>query len=202
MLRGLVQQGVPEIVLAIGHGQRHIREFVASSCDGIDVSFVEENEPLGTGGAIVHALRAHGAGDMIVMNGDTISNLDLRSLSAFHRSSNADLVIAATTVADGSRFGTLAFDVHTKQLQAFHEKREGRGFINAGTYAIKSASLLACELPDRFSFEQDFLARHVSLLDMRVFPDVTEFIDIGIPQDYARAQTVIPRMLETHGREA
>ncbi|SAL32738.1 D-glycero-d-manno-heptose 1-phosphate guanosyltransferase [Caballeronia telluris] len=202
MLHRLVQQGAPEIVLAIGHGQRHIRDFVASSRDGIEVSFVEEHEPLGTGGAIVHALRAHGAPDMIVMNGDTISNLDLRGLSAFHRSTKADLVIAATTVPDGSRYGTLAFDAQTRRLRAFHEKREGHGFINAGTYTLRAASVLACELPKRFSFEQDFLAKRVAAMDMRVFPDVTEFIDIGIPQDYARAQTVIPQMLEAYGREA
>jgi D-glycero-alpha-D-manno-heptose 1-phosphate guanylyltransferase len=57
-------------------------------------------------------------------------------------------------------------------------------------------------LPNRFSFEQDFLAKRVASMDMRVFPDVTEFIDIGIPQDYARAQTVIPQMLEANDREA
>jgi len=58
------------------------------------------------------------------------------------------------------------------------------------------------DLPEKFSFEQDFLGRRVETLDIRVFPEVTEFIDIGIPADYARAQTVVPNMMEPRASEA
>ncbi|MCA3790198.1 MAG: NTP transferase domain-containing protein, partial [Burkholderia sp.] len=197
MLRALQQQGVTEVVLSLGYGSGPIKALVTSRDFGIAISVVEEDEPLGTGGAIVHALKAYGANDMIVMNGDTLSNLDLRALSAFYRATCPDLVVAATRVDDASRYGTLDFDATSRRLSAFREKRPAQGYINAGTYVVNARKLLGFALPATFSFEQDFLGERVEALDIRVFPDVTEFIDIGVPADYRRAQTVIPLMLET-----
>jgi len=202
MLRGLSQQGLTDVVLSLGHGRELIKDLFSSRSFGMTISFIEEDEPLGTGGAIVHAMKTCGAPDMIVMNGDTISNLDLREMSAFYCSKRPDLVVAATCVDDASRYGTLDFDARSRKLSAFREKRPARGFINAGTYAINARRLLSFDLPTTFSFEQDFLSERVASLDIRVFPEVTEFIDIGIPADYARAQTVIPMMLEPRASEA
>ncbi|WP_257127952.1 nucleotidyltransferase family protein [Burkholderia sp. MSMB1835] len=202
MLRGLQQQGVTEVVLSLGYGSGPIKSFVTSRDFGIAISVIEEDEPLGTGGAIVHALKAHGARDMIVMNGDTWSDLDLRALSAFHHATRPDLVVAATCVDDASRYGTLEFDATSRRLSAFREKRPARGYINAGTYVVDASKLLGFALPEKFSFEQDFLAERVGALDIRVFPEVTSFIDIGVPADYRRAQTAIPPMLETGTSEA
>lgn len=202
MLRGLRQQGVTEVVLSLGYGSGPIKALVTSRDFGIAISVVEEDEPLGTGGAIVHALKAHHASDMIVMNGDTWSNLDLRALSAFYRATRPDLVVAATRVDDASRYGTLDFDATSRRLSAFVEKRPTQGYINAGTYVVNARTLLGFALPAKFSFEQDFLGERVDALDIRVFPEVTAFIDIGVPADYRRAQTVIPPMLETRTSEA
>jgi D-glycero-alpha-D-manno-heptose 1-phosphate guanylyltransferase len=197
LLQALAQQGVPEVVLSLGFGRDAIKDFIAWARPDIAVSFVEEQEPLGTGGAIVHALRTHGAPAMVVMNGDTLCDLDLRAMCDAFRASNADLLMAATRVADASRYGTIDFDPHTGRLEAFREKREGAGFINAGAYAIDARRLLARELPATFSFERDFLGASLDTLDVRVFAEVGEFIDIGVPQDFARAQTYIPQLFST-----
>ncbi|MCU9954489.1 MULTISPECIES: sugar phosphate nucleotidyltransferase [Burkholderia] len=202
MLRGLLQRGVTDVVLSLGYGSGPIKELVKSRSFGLAISVIEEDEPLGTGGAIVHAMKAHGATDMIVMNGDTLSNPDLRSLSAFYHATRPDLVVAAAQVDDASRYGTLDFDAVSRRLSAFREKRPARGYINAGTYVVNGRTLLGFDLPAKFSFEQDFLGERGAALDIRVFPEVTEFIDIGVPADYERAQTVIPLMLETGTSEA
>lgn len=202
LLQSLARQGVPEVVLSLGYGRDRIKDFVASSKPDIAVSFVEEREALGTGGAIVHALRTHGASDMIVMNGDTMCDLDLRGLCGYFHHARAELVMAATQVADASRYGTIDFDAQSQRLLAFKEKQEGTGFINAGTYAIDATRLLERALPEKFSFERDFLGVSLDALDVRVYPEVGEFIDIGVPQDYARAQTLIPHMFQTSANEA
>ncbi len=155
MLRGLSQQGVTDVVLSLGHGRDLIKDLFSSRSFGMAISFIEEDEPLGTGGAIVHAIKTCGAPDMIVMNGDTISNLDLREMSAFYRSKRPDLVVAATCVDDASRYGTLDFDARSRRLSAFREKRPAQGFINAGTYVVNAGRLLSFDLPAKFSFEQD-----------------------------------------------
>lgn len=202
MLRGLSQQGVTDVVLSLGHGRDQIKDRFGPECFGMSLTFIEEDEPLGTGGAILHAMKTVGAPDMIVMNGDTISDLDLQALVAFYTAFQPDLAMAATLVADASRYGTIDFDTASQRLTAFREKRPGQGFINAGTYVVNAARLMSFDLPQKFSFEQDFLGKHVETLDIRVFPEVTEFIDIGIPADYERAQTVVPNMMEPRSSEA
>jgi D-glycero-alpha-D-manno-heptose 1-phosphate guanylyltransferase len=198
MLRWLEQQRVTEVVLSLGYGCGEITRWLSQQSLGLSVTIIEEDKPLGTGGAIMHALRTYGAPRMIVLNGDTITDLDLRNFAGFFDAAGADLAIAATSVPDASRYGTLEFDAHSKRLIAFEEKRPvaAPGFINAGIYAVDAARLLSFDLPERFSFEDDFLRRQIDSLDMRVFPDISEFIDIGIPSDYARAQQVVPLMCE------
>jgi D-glycero-alpha-D-manno-heptose 1-phosphate guanylyltransferase len=197
LLQSLARQGVPEAVLSLGFGRDSIKEYVASACPEIAVSFVEEREPLGTGGAIVHALRTYGAPAMTVMNGDTLCELDLHALCGFFLDSKADLVMAATRVEDASRYGTIDFGQHTRRLYAFKEKRAGAGYINAGTYVVDAQRLLARALPEKFSFEQDFLGASLDSIDVRVFSEVGDFIDIGVPQDFTRAQTFIPQLFQT-----
>jgi D-glycero-alpha-D-manno-heptose 1-phosphate guanylyltransferase len=193
LLQSLAQQGVSEAVLSVGFGRDSIKEFIASSRPEIAVSFVEEHEPLGTGGAIVHALRNHGAPAMLVMNGDTLCDLDLSALCTYFHETAADIVMAAARVPDASRYGTLRFNDRSRRLSAFKEKQEGAGFVNAGVYAIHADCLFERDLPERFSFERDFLEASLQTLDVRVYTEVEAFIDIGVPQDYARAQTFIPQ---------
>lgn len=204
MLRWLEQQRVTDVVLSLGYGCGEIVGWLKGQSLELSVTVVEEEEPLGTGGAIMHALRSYGAPRMIVMNGDTITNLDLPRFAGFFDATGADLAIAATSVPDASRYGTLEFDAGSKRLIAFEEKRPvpAPGFINAGVYAVDAARVLEFDLPRRFSFEDDFLRRQIGSLDMRVFPDITEFIDIGIPSDYARAQQVVPLMCEQSAHDS
>jgi D-glycero-alpha-D-manno-heptose 1-phosphate guanylyltransferase len=198
LLRWLQQQGVTDVVLSLGYGCGEITGWLAQQSLGLSVTVIEEDKPLGTGGAIMHALRTCGAPRMIVLNGDTITDLDLAGFADFFDAAGADLAIGATRVPDASRYGTLEFDAGSKRLLSFEEKRPtaAPGFINAGVYAVDAARLLAFDLPERFSFEDDFLRRHIGTLDIRVFPEIGEFIDIGIPSDYARAQHVVPMMCE------
>ena len=203
ILRWLERQGVTDVVLSLGHGRGEIVEWLSQQSLGLSVTVIAEEEPLGTGGAIVHALKTCGAARMIVLNGDTITDLSLRGFIEFFDATGTDLAIAATSVPDASRYGTLNFDANSRRLIAFEEKRPEQqpGFINAGIYAIDATRLLGFDLPERFSFEADFLRPQVASLDIRVFPEIEEFIDIGIPSDYARAQHVVPLMLEQSANE-
>ena len=57
LLRWLSQQGVTDVVLSVGHGQERIKNLFFERCFEMSLTFVEEDEPLGTGGAIFHALK-------------------------------------------------------------------------------------------------------------------------------------------------
>lgn len=197
MLRWLCSQGATEVVISVGYGRDLIKDSFRNHSLGVSISYVEEDEPLGTGGAIMHALKTYGAQRMIVMNGDTLCNLRLRDLLTFFDATSADLVVAATKVPSATRYGKIEFDARSRRLSAFDVTSNiTEGFINAGVYAVDGARLLSMEVPQKFSLERDLLRRCVNTLNVRVFPEITEFIDIGIPSDYNRAQSLIPRMLE------
>lgn len=196
LLKALARQGVTEVIISVGHGREEIAAWLASRTLDVDVTLIEEHEPLGTGGAIAHALRMSGAPQMIVMNGDTITDVNVSGLAAFFSETGADLVIAATEVADASRYGALNFDASSGRLSKFEEKQAASGFINAGVYLVDASRMLSFDLPVHFSFEKDFLHQRATELDIRIFPEVREFIDIGVPADYQRAQTVIPQLVE------
>jgi D-glycero-alpha-D-manno-heptose 1-phosphate guanylyltransferase len=202
LLLWLSQQGITDVILSVGYGQKPIKESISRERFGMSITFVEENEPLGTGGAIVNAVKIYGAPEMIVLNGDSLSDLHLRGLAEFFEATRCDIAIAATQVPQGSRYGMLGFNDQSRRLQAFDKIGQTHGFVNAGVYAVSTSQLLAFDVPKKFSFEQDFLRHQVDALDIRVFPEITEFIDIGVPSDYERSQTIVPRLLRKRTSEA
>ena len=178
LIHYLEAQGFDEFVLSI----HHMREIIEEHFEGrSNIKFAPEDEPLGTGGAIRNSILHTGLeGDVAVINGDTFLELDYHKLFEAHK---GRLTIALRKVEDTSRYGRV--EVDGKRVSSFREKGiSGKGLINAGSYVINSEWFMEQDLPEKFSFETDFM--------MKMFPEyfVTEgyFIDIGIPEDYKRAQ--------------
>ena len=73
----------------------------------------------------------------------------------------------------------------------------GSGHINAGVYLTDAALFEGSDLPDRFSFESDFLAPRIALIRPRAFEAEGEFLDIGVPDDYAKAPALFARLART-----
>lgn len=185
---GLLRQaGVGRAVLLTGFDADSV-EAEALRLSGADftIDWVREDQPLGTGGALVNALRALPQdGPFLVMNGDTWIDFDPAALIKRHTESGACVSIAATDIDDCSDFGTLKVD-EGGRLLAFCEKMPGRGLVNAGIYVI-SRDVVA-----------DFPARFPLSLERDVFPGLVEagqrltvvavpgpFYDIGTPERLA-----------------
>jgi D-glycero-alpha-D-manno-heptose 1-phosphate guanylyltransferase len=186
VLDQLAEAGFASIVLAVGFRHEPIREYFGASYRGVAVSYSVETEPLGTGGAIRLASGKVRAGDVFVLNGDTYLGLDYRAMLDAHRKSRALLSIAVCEVADVARFGALV--VERGIVRGFREKgRSGAGWINAGTYVLGEEVRARLPRQGAFSFEQQVLMRRVEELRPLAFPTSGPFIDIGVPEDYARA---------------
>src|SRR5690606_3010944 len=132
-------------------------------------------------------------GPLVVMNGDTFFSGALDDLVAFHRRRPAaGATIALARVDDAGRYGTVAFDPATGAVTAFVEKggQQGGAWINAGVYVLEPALREALP-PGRSSLERDaFAALAGRGLYGCPFPDAA-FLDIGTPEDYARAAEVL-----------
>ena len=188
MLQYLWEQGIEHIILSLGYRHQVVVEYVQKHHPDRNISFVIEEEPLGTGGAISLALNAANDAAVFILNGDTFFHANLHALEQFHRLHKADCSLVVKYMEDAARSGTVAFN-DAQRVTAFQEKRDGaRGWINGGVYLLNRDHYPARQFPKKYSFEHDYLS--AKLQDFRICAQEQDayFIDIGIPADYERAQ--------------
>ena len=192
LLAMLARKGVRRAVLSLGYQAAVIVRHFGTQFEGIELVHEIETEPLGTGGALRAALARCESEAALVVNGDTFLDLELDALRARWQAQRQPLIVGRA-VPDTARFGRLDISDtgHRKRLQGFAARGVGGpGVINMGHYVLPLDMLAAqTGLPKQFSFEADFLAPQAAALGFEVFVTAGRFIDIGVPEDYARAQT-------------
>ena len=187
-LEWLSRFDVRHVVFSVGYLKEQVIDFVQGREWPFAVSFAVEKEPLGTGGGIRLALQKCREKQVFVLNGDTFYNVDLRALSF-----SAPVTLALKPMRDFDRYGAVDWDGDL--VTGFREKQYcAEGLINGGVYAIDRSQLDMSLFPKTFSFEREVLE---PLTDYGLVAGEVKdgyFIDIGIPEDYARAQRELPEI--------
>ena len=187
LLTMLARKGVQRAVLSVGYRANVIQSHFGPRFNGLELVYEVEAEPLGTGGALRAALARCQSKQALVVNGDTFLDLDVAELAARWQAHKRPLIVGRQ-MADTARYGRLRVD--GSRLTGFQEKGpSGPGLINTGHYLLPTNLLDACGLPSAFSFEADFITPRLAELELEVFETTGQFIDIGVPDDYQRAQT-------------
>lgn len=187
LLDRLSAGGIRRVVLAAGYRAEQVQQAVGVRWGMMDVIYSIEDQPLGTGGAVRHASTMLHGGAVHVLNGDTFLDYDCVALEQHTRGLGARLGMTLAHVDDVARYG--AVDSEDGRVRGFREKGEtGPGLINAGSYYLTAQALDM--LPDLmpFSFETEVLAPLVQGGQVAAFDATGGFIDIGVPDDYRRAQ--------------
>jgi D-glycero-alpha-D-manno-heptose 1-phosphate guanylyltransferase len=181
----LQKQGITRFIFALGYKSETFESFLSSSAINYQLSI--ESEPLGTGGAIQLACNVAKNENVIVTNGDTLFRVDIKLLSSIHESNNADCTLCLKPMHNFDRYGVV--EVNEQQIiTSFKEKAfYQEGFINGGMYAISRSKFVNESLPEKFSFEKDYLEKYYSQRKFLASVQDEYFIDIGIPEDYNRA---------------
>jgi len=193
----LHSQGIRRLVMCTGYQTQQIEEALGDGSKwGVGIEYSKECSPLGTAGALKHAEHLlSGAQDFLVMNGDSFLELDIRQLVRFHREHGGAASIAVRRVPDAARYGTVETDGRNRVVR-FAEKLgvQRTGLINGGVYVFKS-SVLQSIPSGPGSLEKDVLP---GLVQEGVFAleQVGMFIDIGTPEDYARAKSLYQYLSE------
>lgn len=197
LLEYMKGQGITEAMLCLHHLHHSIQAHFGPHFRGMRLRYCIEKSPLGTGGAIASALGLlKPVHPVLVMNGDSLVQLDYRRMRQAHIASGKRLTLATLRVGDCSRYGQLA--IENGEIMRFDTVGQaGRGDISAGFYVASPNLFDGFNLPRAFSFERDFLAPQAPRLRPAAYNKVEYFIDIGIPRDYALAQQVIPERLGT-----
>ena len=191
----LANAGFHDVILSVGYLNEIIINHFGNTWKGINLQYSVESQPLGTGGAIVKGMELTSTDDVLVMNGDTLFFINLGELIYKHLASAAEITLALRRVPDAGRFGSVAVDPNRRIIE-FHEKEPGtaEGLINGGIYIIRKSTLLSSAFPEKFSFETDFLISSCKTNYLQGIEYQDYFLDIGIPEDYLRAQTEFPKL--------
>jgi D,D-heptose 1,7-bisphosphate phosphatase len=193
LLFELARHGIRKVILAAQFESERVKEFVSSSeiikKFELDVKTSIEPTRAGTGGALYHA-RSLLDENFFVLNGDSWLDMNLLSLSSFGMDSTTLGVLALRHVEDTARFGVVEVDGNSIRSFLERPKSPGPGLINGGIYFCKK-DILQYAKPT-CSLEKDVLpaAAAAGRLLGHVVKDY--FIDIGVPESYAKAQDEIP----------
>lgn len=188
LLTHLKQQGFEEIILSVHYLYDKIQNYFKDEYQGLSLQYAIEEQPLGTGGAILNAL-SFVDNDMpcFVLNGDTFIKLNYANMLMNHRMSEARMSMALRSVPDCSRYGQVILDENVNITEFRERGNQESGWINAGLYLLDKKIFSGFKLPDCFSFEKDFLFKHLQKIQPKGFLADDYFIDIGVPEDYERA---------------
>lgn len=187
VLDQLSEFGITHVVLSVGYKHELIESHFGREYSGMKLIYAVESEPLGTGGGILFAsTKLPFDTDFFLLNGDTLYQTDLNGLEAVHITSGAMVTIAIKQMQHPDRYGTV--EVDGDKVLTFREKQTGleQGWINAGIYVINK-NVFSGLIKTTFSFEEEVLQNENMKDKLAVYRGEGYFIDIGIPDDYAKA---------------
>lgn len=187
LLDQLAAAGVTNVVLCTGYMADLVSSILGDSYRGMHLNYSVETKPLGTGGAIRLAMPLFSSFPILVLNGDSYFDLDLRSFAKQHLNAGAKGSLALATVADVSRYGAVEIAADS-EIARFEEKgnRQGSGLINAGIYLLERTSVEAMPANSAISIERELFPALIGQ-GLYGFTQFGKFLDIGVPVDYQAA---------------
>jgi D-glycero-alpha-D-manno-heptose 1-phosphate guanylyltransferase len=187
-LNYLETQKIKNIVFSVGYKYEPIQIFFGNRFKGLKINYAVEKEPLGTGGAVMNALNLCNEDSVFIINGDTFFPILLEDLFYKHCEKKSAISLSLKEMQNLDRYGIVNIN-GDNAITGFEEKRfREHGLINGGIYLADVNVLNSLKLPEKFSLEKDLFEKQVNNISLYGFPFMQYFIDIGIPDDYARAQ--------------
>lgn len=192
ILLWLEKYNIKRVILAVGYKHEIIEDYFGSRFNNIKIIYSLEKKPLGTGGAIKLAIEKIEKQDVVVINGDTFFNVDLKEMYRLHIEKNLYITIALKPLTNFDRYGTVIISENDRIVEFVEKATTSKGLINGGVYIIKNVSTSFLPINGVFSFEKDFLEKHLDKFNIGGYICNEYFIDIGIPKDYTIAQKGLP----------
>jgi D-glycero-alpha-D-manno-heptose 1-phosphate guanylyltransferase len=193
----LQQQGVTHFIFSLGYLHHQVETFLKEEFPNLKYDCVVEKEALGTGGAIKICMLKSIEQDIIIVNGDTFFELNIKDFITFYRDTNSDCSIALTPMQNFDRYGSVTID-EQNIIHQFNEKKYcASGLINTGILIFNKEIFIKKteHLTQNFSYENDFLSPNISQIKVTGYIAPGYFIDIGIPEDYYKADKEIEQVV-------
>jgi NDP-mannose synthase len=199
LLRQLLRQGFSDVTLTVGHLADLVRAYFAqhkSFTRDMNIRFVDEESPTGTAGSLAHVPGLDGT--FLVMNGDVLTNIDFTSLIEFHKNSGAILTIAVHRQHVKIDLGVLEMDDRGRLID-YIEKPERMYDVSMGIYVYEPEILKYIEKGTYLDFPTLVLHLLQEGMHVQAYRSDAFWLDIGRPDDYAKAQEIFEREKERFG---
>ncbi len=188
VLDHLIEAGISKAILCTGYKADMICAELGEHYQSLQLKCSQEQQPLGTAGALALAWQQISDSPILAMNGDSYCNADLEQLWNSHLARNAIATIQLTRVPDTSRYGRVVLN-DDGSVRSFEEKGSGSGpgFINAGIYCLNRSSLIGVTMGEMVSLERQVFPQ---LIGKGLFgvEGSGRFLDIGTPESYEEAE--------------
>ncbi len=194
----LMEKGVRDFVMLTGYkGSMVEKHFKDQLREGLNIDFLQEPEPLGTGGAVKNA-QSLATDPSLIVYGDSYLDADVSELLDFHLLKKSHVTMCLLQVEDVSRYGAVEIDASSRII-AFREKGEARGgpgFINAGFYFVSKEFIETLPENRAFSMETHIFPKYAQKGSMFGMAVNGPFFDIGEPESYERFKKFAERELK------
>jgi len=193
LLSQLRRHRFQHVILALGYQRDLIRSYFDNRATDLSVEYSIETTPLGTGGALRHAVDAVKSDSVLIMNGDSYTDADLFGFVADFREARADLSALVVPTDGRTDCGLVSVDTSGRVL-GFKEKQSSTGtqYVNAGIYMVAKRILYEISPNQRVSLEEDVFPRLLAEgKNIRAFHHPGKCIDIGTPERYLNAQETL-----------
>lgn len=174
----IISTGFTEVYISICYLKSKFINLIGHEYKNLKINYVEEETPLGTGGALKNIFERYCFESLLIFNGDSFCdfNLDLLIKKYFLERNN---IILVCKIEDSRRFGNVVFDKDLKVIEFKEKKINKTGYINAGVYIINDSLKKIKKMS--FSLEKDFFESNF-LSNLYAYPCEEKFIDIGVPE--------------------
>lgn len=190
-----VSQGVRRFVLSVGYKAELIINCIGTSFRGAEVVYAVEEQPLGTGGALLYAQKQLKRNEpFLVVNGDTFFDLPLADLKQFHEDKASDWTLGLFPTTNTERYLGVTLDESGRLVSTVTRPVQDEVLANGGIYLISAGVLdrvvghFAGEISLEGAIIPALMESDSSIYGMR---HDGRFIDIGIPDDYRSAARVL-----------
>lgn len=182
------ERGIDRFIFSLGYKHEVIQDFLEQNFSQLNYCCSIEEEPLGTGGAIRKACSLSITYQVLILNGDTLFEIDLEEVSGFHEQAEADCTLSLKPMRNSDRYGVVEIDGDRKIISFKEKKWYAESLINGGVYLLNKMAFINESLPGKFSFEKDYLEKFYVDRNMKGIVQDNYFIDIGMPEDFEKAQ--------------
>ena len=193
LFRQLARHGFNRAILAVGYQKEAIQSHFGSCAFGLQLIYSPEEHPLGTGGALRNSADLVETNSVLVMNGDSYTNVDLSHFLTHYRETAADASVVVVPADGRIDCGFVLLDGGGR-VESFDEKQApaDAAYVNAGIYLLSQQVLLDIPAGELVSLERELLPRWLREgRKIRGFVYSGRCIDIGTPERYSHAQSVL-----------